>query len=173
MYDSKINENEQAYILYICDLPNDISVLENILQQVNPVSIHIIYHVEESAFFNRLPTSDEFKWLYGYALQYGPVQLKVDLPNIIQTNKWTKEKVIIMLKVFLDLEFITISNDILYVNREAEKQSLDQSKVYQKRIKQSKMEQTLYYATYDEIKQWIQPFVQQASVNKDEVVYEL
>src|SRR5699024_10858275 len=172
-YDSMINEIEQADILYICDLPNDINVLENILQQVNPVSIHISYHVEESAFFNRLPNRDEFKWLYGYALQYGPVQLKVDLPNIIQTKKWTKEKVIFMLKVFLDLEFITISNDILYVNREAGKQSLDQSKVYQKRIKQSKMEQTLYYATYDEIKQWFQPFVQQASVNKEEVVYEL
>src|SRR5699024_332654 len=113
-YDSMINEIEQADILYICDLPNDINVLENILQQVNPVSIHISYHVEESAFFNRLPTRDEFKWLYGYALQYGPVQLKVDLPNIIQTKKWTKEKVIFMLKVFLDLEFITISNDILY-----------------------------------------------------------
>src|SRR5699024_2738416 len=83
------------------------------------------------AFLNRLPTRDEFKWLYGYALQYGPVQLKVDLPNIIQTKKWTKEKVIFMLKVFLDLEFITISNDILYVNREVEKKSLDQSIVYQ------------------------------------------
>lgn len=172
-YDSIINDIKQADILYICDLPNDLSVLEKIVQQVQPISIHISYHVEESAFLNRLPTRDEFKWLYGYALQYGPVQLKVDLPNIIQTKKWTKEKVIFMLKVFLDLEFITISNDILYVNREVEKQSLDQSKVYQKRIKQSETEQTLYYATYDEIKQWFQPFVQQASVNEEEVVYEL
>src|SRR5699024_11379325 len=105
-----------------------------ILEYVIQISIHISYHFDESAFLNRLSTSDEFKWLYGYALQYCPVQLKVDLTNIIQTKKWTKEKVIFMLKVFLDLEFITISNDILYVNREAGKQSLDQSKVYQKRI---------------------------------------
>src|SRR5699024_12118038 len=77
-YDSMINEIEQADILYICDLPNDISVLENILQQVNPVSIHISYHVEESAFFNRLSTRDEFKWLFVYALQYSPLHLKVD-----------------------------------------------------------------------------------------------
>lgn len=172
-YDSVSSELKQADIIYICDLPSDINILKNIVQQVKPSSIHISYHVEESAFFNRLPSRDEFKWLYGYALQYGPVQLKVDLPNIIQSKKWTKEKVIFMLKVFLDLEFITINNNILYVNRDAENQSLEQSKVYQKRIKQSEMEQTLYYATYDEIKQWFQPLVQEARTIEEEVVYEL
>lgn len=172
-YDSNMEELDQADILYVCDLPDNLSTLENIVRQVSPNSIHISYHVDESAFLTAMPTREEFKWLYGYAMQHGPVQLKVDLPNIIQSKKWTKEKVIFMLKVFLDLEFITISNDILYVNREAPKQALNNSKTYQQRLEQSNIEQVLYYATNDEIKQWFHPLITEQTVNEEEVMYDL
>lgn len=172
-YDPNVTLPSKTDILYICDLPKDIEVLESIIQQVQPSSIHISYHVEDSVFFQAMPSRDDFKWLYGYVIKYSPIQLKVDLQQIMRSKKWTREKVIFMLKVFLDLQFITIKEDILYVNEQAEKRALDQSKSYQARLNESKIEQTLYHATYDEIKQWFNPYMNDSEVNEEEVIHEL
>lgn len=172
-YESDITSLEQTDILYICDLPKDMDVLKEIVQQLQPKSIHISYHVENSAYFQAMPSREDFKWLYGYSLKYSPIQLKVDIGSIMQNKNWSRDKVIFMLKVFLDLKFITIKDNVLYINRDADKQALDQSRTYQQRIQQSKTEQTLYYATYAEIKQWFEPLIQKRENIEEEVIHGL
>jgi len=172
-YETDMELLEKTDMLYIYDLPEDITDLEQVVTKLQPSNIHISYYVEDSAFFQTMPTREEFKWLYGYAMKYGPIQLKVDLQQISNIKKWSREKVIFMLKVFLDLQFITIKDDVLYINNHAEKQALDQSKTYQNQLNQSKIEQTLYYATYDEIKQWLHPFIRVTEANEEEVFHGL
>ena len=172
-YDSNVSLLEQTDILYIYDLPTDIARLETIIKQVQPSSIHISYQVVDSAYFQAMPSREDFKWLYGYALKYSPIQLKVDLQQIMRSKNWSREKVIFMLKVFLDLQFIAINNDVLHVNKQAGKQALTESNTYQQRLNQSDIEQTLYYATYDEIKQWFHKLVTVPKRNEEEIVHGL
>ena len=170
-YETDVSLLDKTDILYICDMPRDIDKLQSIVKAVQPDNIHISYEVIDGAFFQALPTREDFKWLYGYALKFSPIQLKIDLPQIMQTKKWTRDKIIFMLKVFLDLQFITIDHDIMYVNRDADKQALTESRTYQQQLEQSKIEQIFYYATYEEIKQWFDKNVTASEANEEEIIH--
>lgn len=172
-YDVDGRHIARADVLYVCDMPDDMSELKSIVQTINPRNIHISYEVTNSAYFQRIPTREEFKWLYGYALKYSPLPLKVDLPKIIQMKKWTREKIIFMLKVFLDLQFITISDDMLHISRDTVKQPLTASVTYQRQLEKRNIEQTLYYATYEEIKEWFDKNVTASEANEEEIIHGL
>src|SRR5699024_11852131 len=105
-YESDISEIEKVDALYVFDLPFDLKVLENIVKALNPIAIHVTYQAKEDAFLQAIPHRDDFKWLYGYLHKYCPLRLNVDIPNVMKMKNWSKEKVVFMLKVFLDLQFI-------------------------------------------------------------------
>src|SRR5690625_1650693 len=172
-YESDVSTLEKAEILYIYDLPYDLTVLQNIVKQVNPSCIHISYTVTEDAFLQTVPNRTEFKWLYGFIFKHSPIHLKEDIPKIMQMKQWTKEKIIFMLKVFLDLQFIMIENDVIYINKDVQKTELQNSRTYQYRLQQSEIEKTLYYSTYQELKQWFENYLVIGETNREEVLHEL
>src|SRR5699024_8769565 len=100
-YDVDGRHIARADVLYVCDMPDEMSDLKTIFQPIRQINIHISNWVTNSADVQRITTRKEFKWLYAYALKYSPLPLKVDLSNIIQMKKWTREKIIFMLRVFL------------------------------------------------------------------------
>lgn len=60
-----------------------------------------------------------------------------------------------MLQVFFDLDFVNIvDGDIYYLDQTKPKQ-LSESVTYQQRLNRIKMEKTLYYSNYKELKEWI------------------
>ncbi|MBO1003419.1 single-stranded-DNA-specific exonuclease RecJ [Pseudogracilibacillus auburnensis] len=172
-YESDVSTIRKSDILYLYDLPYDLDILRKIIQQANPSCIHVSYGVTEDAYLQTLPTRDDFKWLYGYLVKYSPIHLKVDLPKVVHMKKWTNERVVFILKVFLDLKFITVQDDVIYVNKNSEKTDLHQSRTYQLRLKQSNIEKTLYYSTYDELKQWLEQNVTFDRTNREELLHEL
>src|SRR5699024_4978533 len=105
--------------------------------------ILVNYHVTDDAFFNTVPTRDEFKWMYSFLINHQPVKLKVDLVTIIKEKQWYKEKAIFMVKVFLDLKFFYVEENMLNINKAEEKTTLHHSITYQHRLQQSKIEKIL------------------------------
>lgn len=153
-YESDISELKDVDALYVFDLPYDLKVLEDIVTKINPTAIHLSYAAKDDAFLQAVPHRDEFKWLYAYLLKYCPLRLNVDIPNVMRMKKWSKEKVVFMLKVFLDLQFIKVEQDVIYMNENVEKKSLDASRTYQFKLQQGEIEKVLYYSTYNDLKDW-------------------
>ena len=58
----------------------------------------------------------------------------------------------------------------MYVNKDTEKKELHESNTYQDRMKQSNVEQLLYYSTYDELKLW---FMEKLEQTREEVIHGL
>lgn len=170
-YETDVSELTKSDILYIYDLPYDLTKLREIVKQIEPSSIHVSYGVTEDAFLQAVPSREDFKWVYGFLLKHQPIHLKLDLPKIIRMKRWTKERIIFILKVFFDLEFIRVEKDVITVNTDAEKKQLHESNTYRLRMQQSDIEKTLYYSTYDELKQW---FGENLTVQqkKEELCYE-
>src|SRR5699024_10642916 len=121
-------------ILYICDLPRELDQLEEILQQTKPEVIHISYYATEDAFLQSIPDRNAFKWMYQYIVNHAPFELKTELAKMMRANGWRKDKPILILKVFFDLLFIHVKDNVVYLNKNVEKQELSQSATYQKRI---------------------------------------
>jgi len=160
---------EKVDCLYIYDLPHDLIVLQEIVRHAQPKAIHLCFEATEDAFLQSIPTRDEFKRMYSFLLQQEPVHLKSDLPKIIYQQKWSKEKAIFMLKVFFDLKFIRVENDLVYINQDVEKTALDKSRTYQFQLQQSEIERTLYYSNYNELKSWFLPLMHEEQENREEV----
>src|SRR5699024_10755715 len=93
--------------------------------------------------------------------------------KMMLTNGWRKDNPIFILKVFFDLAFIHVKDNVVYLNKNVEKQELSQSATYQKRIEQSNIEQLLYYSTYEELKEWFQEKTATLDNSKEEVTHEL
>jgi single-stranded-DNA-specific exonuclease len=153
-YDQEPMDFDYTDILYICDLPAQLDTLENIIQKINPQNIHVSYGITEDAFLQHLPNRDDFKWVYGFLMKHEPIRLQVDLAQMMQLKGWTKEKIIFILKVFLDLQFVYVKDDVIYLQPNVTKTPLEQSKTYQSRLMQSDIEKILYYSTYASLKEW-------------------
>src|SRR5699024_3510568 len=96
--------------------------------------ILVNYHVTDDAFFNTVPTRDEFKWMYSFLINHQPVKLKVDLVTIIKEKQWSKEKAIFIVKVFLDLKFFYVEANVLYVIKATENRSHLYAITYRQRL---------------------------------------
>jgi len=172
-FDREIEAFHKTDILYIYDLPRELDQLEEILQQTKPEVIHISYNATEDAFLQSIPDRNAFKWVYQYIVNHAPFELKTELPKMMRANGWRKDKPIFILKVFFDLAFIHVKDNVVYLNKNVEKQELSQSATYQKRIEQSNIEQLLYYSTYEELKEWFQEKTATLDNSKEEVTHEL
>lgn len=170
-YDVNRQFLNKAEILYIYDLPPNLQSLQTIIEQTKPQSIHVAYQVTEDAFFNAIPSREQFKAVYIYLASYRLVPLKQHLPHMVKTLKLRKEQISFILRVFYDLHIITVHNNIVSLNRNAEKTELIKSKTYQDRLAQSEVEKILYYSTYDELKQWLNKHSLHA--NEEEITYGL
>src|SRR5690625_6078100 len=73
---------------------------------------------------------------------------------IMRDKKWTKETVVFIEKVFLELEFVKIENGVIQMAPDPVKRDLQESAVYQARIKQGDIEKKLYYSNYESLKSW-------------------
>ena len=60
-----------------------------------------------------------------------------------------------MIQVFFDLEFVTIVDGVLQKVAVSEKRPLDQSQVYQKRLKKIKSEEFLLLSDLAGMKAWL------------------
>lgn len=171
-YNEHIETLPQTEILFIYDLPSELNTLEKIIYKTNPNFIHASYTITDNAYLQSIPNREDFKWLYAYLFNYCPIHLNVDLPSVMQMKKWTKDKIIFILKVFLDLQFITIQDNVIYINKNAEKKALQTSKTYQKRVEQGKIEKLLYYSTYEELKSWFENSIRINGSTEEELLHE-
>ncbi len=174
-YDKDLNTVNlaESEILYVLDLPDDIQTLKTIVEKTNPAFIHVSYSITDDAYLQSIPTREDFKWMYGYLFKHAPIHLKIDLPTMMQLKRWTKDKTVFILKVFLDLKFIHIEDNVIYINKDVEKTDLSTSKTYQQRLEKGKIEKELYYSTYEELKQWFEQHLQIGVPMKEEIPDEL
>ncbi|HLS59556.1 MAG TPA: single-stranded-DNA-specific exonuclease RecJ [Virgibacillus sp.] len=153
-YDTDITTLEETESLFIYDLPTNLTLLQEIIKATNPLNIHVCFYVENSTYLTAFPTRDEFKWFYGLVYRRKKLDLNKELNAIMSEKKWTKETVVFIAKVFLELEFVKIENGVIQMAPDPVKRDLQESAVYQARIKQGDIEKKLYYSNYESLKSW-------------------
>jgi len=171
-YDDISSRTEQTDILFIYDMPHDLEQLTSLVNVLSPNAIFVNYVNEENAYLYRPPSREEFKHLYAYLYKYNSVQIHDTIRTIMMQMDWSKEKVIFMLQVFFDLQFIERKDDKIVLREQSKKRPLTESKTYQQRLERGKIEKILYYSTYDELKRWFENWRQWQNA-EGEVTYGL
>lgn len=166
-YETEKNILKESELLYLYDLPANLQQLTDIINKTNPQSVHVAYNVENGGLLHTRPNREQFKAVYIYLASHSSVSLKQHYPQMMRSTKLRKEQLSFILKVFYDLNFITVDNNVVTINRDAEKADLSTSSTYQERIKQEEVEEMLYYSSRDELKQWL---LKQMQLDQEEEV---
>ncbi|KHE73133.1 single-stranded-DNA-specific exonuclease RecJ [Halobacillus sp. BBL2006] len=169
--DKDFKPKEHIDGLILMDLPKDLKQLEELIQNITVSKIYVCYRVEESTFLKAWPSRDHFKWFYGMLLKRKEFNLHQEGDQLAKRKGWDRSMVDFISQVFFELEFVKIKDGLITINSQPSKKDLKESTLYQEREKQLKIEKTLYYSTYKELKNW---FNQYLNVNvkpvKEEVV---
>jgi len=147
------NVNPSQYIVLL-DLPQNVRMLENVLQKTTPSRIYAHFYMPDSQYFNGLPTREQFSWYYKFLKNRPAFPLNMHLDDLAKHTGWPLDALKFMTQVFFELDFVKMESGLTTVNVNAPKQALTEAPSYKQRSEQIEMEQKLVYAPYIELKQW-------------------
>lgn len=160
---SSPSQAEEA-VLDLCnvvlfDLPYSKDLLVRLLSGKQTARVYAHFYKQDSDFFSTLPTRDHFKWYYSLLLKRNPFDLKQYGNDVAKHRGWTRETVDFMTKVFFELDFVTINNGLISLNKNVPKRDLTESFSYQKKQLQIQLEKELLYSSYPELKNWFEQVI--------------
>ncbi|MGX6442876.1 single-stranded-DNA-specific exonuclease RecJ [Neobacillus sp. K501] len=152
-------DTHQANLVFV-DLPPSKEILGQMLNGKQPARIYVYFLKENSDFFSTVPTRDHFKWFYALLLKKGPLDLARYGEDIAKSRGWSQETIAFMSKVFSELEFVTINNGFITLNKQAQKRDLTESITYQTKQQQYELEKDLLFSSYQQLKSWFDGVIQ-------------
>src|SRR5699024_11918491 len=87
-----------------------------------------------------------------FCMKKKSVELKKKMARVLKQFNWSKELIIFMVLVFIELDFIQSENSVLTLNPHSQKKDLEQAEHFQKELEKEKVEIKLYYSGLDELK---------------------
>ncbi len=142
------------YVFFL-DLPYEKQQIELLLRKGQmPERIYPMFYHSENHFFTTIPSRDHFKWFYGFLAQRETFDLNKHGEQLAKHKGWSKDTIDFMVKVFFELEFVTIKNGLISLSTNIEKKDLQHSKTYKRKQEQANLENELYYSSFNELKQW-------------------
>lgn len=172
-----VTSNEQAEqmelnesFVVLLDLPPNKDILKRLFMKKSPGRIYVYFHKENSEFFTTLPTRDHFKWFYSFLAKKGPFDLKRYGAELAKYRGWTKETVDYMSQVFFELDFVKINNGFISLKENVPKRDLTESITYQHKVQAFTLENELLYSSYEQLKNWLDQFVQESVKNEEAII---
>jgi single-stranded-DNA-specific exonuclease len=165
---AKAFDSHQANVVLV-DLPPSKDLLCHLFNGKQPARIYAYFYKESSDFFSTIPTRDHFKWFYAFLLKKGPIDLGRYGDEIAKHRGWSAETVTFMSKVFSELDFVTINNGFITLNKQSQKRDLTDSITYQTKQAQYALERDLLFSSFQQLKSWFDQVIEE-SVNIEEAI---
>lgn len=153
----------------LVDFPPSKNLLIQLLSGKKVARIYAHFYKAQSDFFSTIPTRDHFKWFYAFLAKKGPFELQKYSSMLAKQRGWTKETVDFMAKVFLDLNFVTMENGLITLNRNANKHDLSDSITYKQKQEALMLEKELIYSSYEQLKSWFDALLHTTVHHEEEV----
>ncbi|MFB1051633.1 single-stranded-DNA-specific exonuclease RecJ [Paraliobacillus sp. JSM ZJ581] len=159
--------------IILVELPKNLKDIQMLMESVTPENMVVTYQLEDNELSQAFPNRNDFKWFYGMLLKRRNFSLSSDIPLLVKHKGWKKDKIECIIKVFSELEFVKINDGIIRPVDQPSKRDLTESQLYQKVIEQAEIEKTMYYSTYQELKDWLTSQMEQHRSIKEEMIYGL
>ncbi|MFZ3576434.1 single-stranded-DNA-specific exonuclease RecJ [Virgibacillus sp. DJP39] len=167
------SDHSKVETIFLFDLPDDLEDLSKTVRLAQPENIHVCFYLRDSNYLKSLPTRADFKQFYGLISKRGYFDIRKDLASLMKVQEWSEERIRFMLNVFFELEFVIIESGLAKPSPNPIKKELQESKLYQKRIKHSEIEKKLYYSNYNDLNQWFRSLIEGVDIPKEELTYGL
>ncbi|MGN7388473.1 single-stranded-DNA-specific exonuclease RecJ [Sporosarcina sp. SAFN-015] len=165
----QIELSETDHII-ILDMPAGTEQMKELIERTNPKRVYAHFFVNESLYFEGIPSREHFGWYYSFLKKRGTFDLRKQVHELSKHRGWKIDTIYFMTKVFSELGFVKIENGLAIVNEDAGKKNLSEAPSYQQRERQIELEKMLVYAPYMELKNWIDGIFKE-TVNREEQLW--
>src|SRR5699024_5268951 len=88
----------------------------------------------------------------GFILKEKSVDMKTKINNVKKIFNWSREQIICLVLVFIELKLIESNNSVLTINFNYETISLETANNYHRELEEERVEVQLYYYVLNELK---------------------
>ncbi|KAB7667301.1 single-stranded-DNA-specific exonuclease RecJ [Bacillus sp. B1-b2] len=156
-------------ILVLVDIPTNLELLKTLVQNGKPDRIYTVFYKTQSDFFSTLPTRDHFKWYYAFLAKQSNFHLARYGTELAKRQGWSKETIDFMSKVFFELNFVTMKDGFISLNKNVPKRDLTESLSFQQKQTQFELENELIYSSYEQLKNWFDLILGNSVYNEEEI----
>lgn len=143
------------------ELPLTIDDFKESLQHISASQVYVQFTHQKSIYFEGIPKIDTFKKCYKLLYQQKEIDLTKEGLNMSHFLQIEPQLLKFILKVFLDLQFITQNNGIIKIDTTATKQDITSSRIYQGRLHRIEVEKQLLYSDFPALQQWMENAMQE------------
>lgn len=142
---------EACSAVVVQNVPDDLSVLKQIVQEGNFTAIYFKNEIEQAYYLTGYGSREQFAKLYKTIYQYPEFDVRYKLKDLAAYLKIQQILLVKMIQVFEELGFVTITDGVMRVNKDAPKRSIDESVIYQALKKTVKEQELMALGTVQEI----------------------
>lgn len=142
-------EKSRAVVVY--DLPERLNQLKVIIQQGHFEAIYFKNEIAQPYYLTGFGTRDQFAKLYKTIYQFSEFDIRYKLKELAAYLKIDPILLIKMIQIFEELNFVTIQDGVMQVNKKAEKKAIENSHIYQELKKTVKEQELMALGTVQEI----------------------
>ena len=142
-------EKSRAIVVY--DLPERLNQLKAIIQQGHFEAIYFKNEIAQPYYLTGFGTRDQFAKLYKTIYQFPEFDIRYKLKELAAYLKIDPILLIKMIQIFEELDFVTIQDGVMQVNKKAEKKAIENSHIYQELKKTVKEQELMALGTVQEI----------------------
>lgn len=146
-------------VLVIAEAPEDLAgltALKTAVQQALATDLKMIYfknQIANSYYLTGGGTREQFAKLYKAIYQFPEFDIRYKLGALCDYLKIPQLLLVKMIKIFEELQFVTIENGVMTVNKTAEKHEISESTIYQELQEIVKLQELFALAPVQEIYQ--------------------
>lgn len=141
--------SEEALVLN--ELPDDLTSLKALFAQADFQAIYFKNTIARPYYLDGYGTREQFAKLYKTVYQYPEFDIRYKLKDLAAYLKISQPLLIKMIQIFEELGFVTITDGVMTVNKEAQRREISESQIYQNLKKLVKEQELMALGTVQEI----------------------
>ena len=141
--------NSRAVVVY--DLPDDLQDLKTIFQSQDFEAIYFKNEIAKPYYLTGYGNREQFAKLYKTIYQFPEFDVRYKLKDLAAYLKIDPILLVKMIQIFEELGFVSITEGVMTVNKEAEKKEIDSSHIYQDLKRLVKEQELMALGTVQEI----------------------
>lgn len=141
--------------IVLANLPEDLDRLPAYFQGRTFEAIYFKNDLAKPYYLDGYGSRDQFAKLYKTIYQFDEFDVRYKLKDLAAYLKIKDSLLIKMIQIFQELEFVTITDGVMRVNKEAQKREIADSQIYQDLKKTVIQQELLALGTVQEIYQWL------------------
>ena len=150
-----LDEDTTANEVVVLDVPESADELKSLFVGRQFDAIYFKNHIKRAYYLTGYGTRDQFAKLYKTIYQFPEFDVRYKLKELSHYLNIPDILLVKMIQIFDELDFVTITDGVMVVNKDAEKRSISDSKIYQNLKQEVKFQELMALGTPQEIYDWL------------------